>query len=290
MVFQQIHVKFPPSQCELRLLLDVMDKHAQKILFDTFWSPTGWKPDTHRTVSDDDYAFAKSKGLMFDPVRIDHSDAVDRLSNLTAKLTRRLVADAFLASLSTRRLDWRSALGSYAVFQNFHSHTAESEARVCAVSGFNVEPVVLDLNVLNFERLKWGGVRHGEVTYAMLDLELFLDQAIAMPSPEDVEIFRGILSCIDDAPAGVASASLHHEFAKCLKSNKAERDVIVAILGYCGIIATPEHPGFSDNFIPCVSRELPGRRFVDMPYPARWWRREHGINLSKLKDYFGHVL
>lgn len=267
-----------------------MDKRAQKILFDTFWSPTGWKRANQRTVSDDDYAFAKSKGLMFDPVRIDHSDAVDRLSNLTARLTKQLVADAFLASLSTRRLDWRSALGSYAVFQNFHSHTTQSESRVCAVCGFNVEPVGLDLNVLNFERLKWGGVRHGDVAYAMLDLELFLDQTIATPSPEDVKIFRDILSCINDAPVRVASASLHHEFAECLKSNKAERDVIVAILGYCGIIATPEHPGFSDNFIPPVSRELPDRHFVDMPYPACWWRRENGINLPNLKKYFGHVL
>lgn len=267
-----------------------MDKRAQKILFDTYWSSTGWKRDNQRTLSDDDYAFAKSKGVMFDPIRLDHADAVDRLSNATARLTRRIVADAFLASLSTRRLDWRSALGSYAVFQNLPSHTAERASRACAVCGSNVEPVALDLNVLNFERLKWGGVRHCDVNYAMLDLGLFLDEPIAAPTAEDTRIFRDVLSSINDAPAKVSSASLHHEFAKCLKSNKAERDVIVAVLGYCGIIATPEHPGFSDNFIPPASRELPDRHFVDMPYPACWWRRETGLNLGKLEEYFGHVL
>ncbi|HAT33318.1 MAG TPA: hypothetical protein DCW29_21470 [Janthinobacterium sp.] len=254
------------------------------------WSSTGWKRDKQRTLSDDDYAFAKSKGVMFDPIRLDHADALARLFNATARLTRRIVADAFLASLSTRRLDWRSAFGSYAVFQNLHSHTAESALRACAACGSSVEPVVLDLNVLNFELLKWGGVRHGDVHYAMLDLGIFLEEPIATPTAEDKRIFRDILSSINDAPAKVSSASLHHEFATCLKSNKAERDVIVAILGYCGILATPEHPGFSDSFIQPASRKLPDRHFVDMLYPACWWRREICLNLGKVEEYFAHVL
>jgi hypothetical protein len=43
-------------------------------------------------------------------------------------------------------------------------------------------------------------------------------------------------------------------------------------------------------FVPSDNRNLPDRRFVDMNYPARWWRREDGVNQRFLRAYFGHVL
>lgn len=267
-----------------------MNKRAQKILFDTYWSSAGWHRGGQETPSEDDYAYAKSKRIMFDPQRFEHADAVERLLNATAKLSRRVVADAFLASLSTRRLDWRSALGSYAVFQHLHRHAAAGALHSCSICGANIQPAPQDLNLLNFQRLKWGGVQHSDVLYAMLDLELFLEQPPPPPTAEDKQILRNIVSSIHDAPAKVSSASLHKEFSTCLKSNKAERDMMIAILGYCGILATQEHPGFSDNFIPAASRSLPHRHFVDMAYPACWWGRDTGLNSLKLQEYFGHAL
>ena len=145
-----------------------MDKRAQKILFDTYWSSAGWHRTGLETPSENDYAYAKSKRVMFDPQRLDHADAVERLLNATAKLSRWGVADAFLASLSTRRLDWRSALGSYAVFQHLHQHAAAGALHSCSICGADIKPAVQDLNLLNFKRLKWGGVRHSDVLYAII--------------------------------------------------------------------------------------------------------------------------
>src|SRR5262249_5500620 len=101
---------------------------------------------------------------------------------------------------------------------------------------------------------------------------------------------KGVLQAIKAAPAETSSATLEKHLAKAFKSNKSERDALIGILGYCGIIATAEHPGFMRNFVPSSSRELPSRRFVDMAYPACWWKRTDGINQEAIAYWFGHVL
>jgi hypothetical protein len=147
-----------------------------------------------------------------------------------------------------------------------------------------------DLNVLNFERFKWGGVRHEQVSYAAFDLKLFLNNKVPKPTPDDVQIFRSIIAAVATVSPDVTSAALHAHFAKVIKSNKAERDVIIEILGFCGILGTPEHPGFADSFVAVSQRTLPDHRFVDMKYPACWWQGSVGVNQTKLNEYFGHAL
>ena len=224
---------------------------------------------------------------MFDPLKVSHSEVVSRLRQAIARLNRRDIGDAFLSSMSTRRLDWRSAFGSYVVFQHLSDHES-GDADKCATCGLYLQASE-DLNVLNFERLKWGGVRHAYPVYALLDLELFLSQPRPRPNAADIAIFDALLKAIESVPPQTTSASLEKFFPSVLKSNKAERDVIVALLGYCGVLETPEHTGFSNHFVPVTSRELPNRRFVDMTYPACWWRREDGINSSALRDYLGYT-
>ena len=267
-----------------------MDKRAIKILFNTFWSSDGWKPEAQRIISPEDFAYAKSMHMMFDPVQLDHTQAQELLSKSLKKLDKRMVADAFLASLSSRRLDWRSALGSYAVFQHLPVHSSGGDDSRCRICGFYSKVCEHDLNVLNFERFKWGGVRHDQLIYAAIDLDLFLDNTPLIPTDEDIQIFRSVISAITNSPSNVGSAALHSHFSKALKSNKAERDVLIAIFGFCGILETPDHPGYTDCFIPIDQREIPDRHFVDMPYPACWWQGEVGINQARLREYFGHVL
>ena len=269
-----------------------MDAKAVKILFNAFWSSAGWHQGGRIAPSAADYLYAKQRGVMFDPDERNHDQLVDDMVRLVAAIDRRKVADAFLASLSTRRLDWRSALGSYAVFQHFAVHSARSvdNERHCAVCGHYLSQAVQDVNVFSFERIKWGGVRHDGLHYAVFDLGQFAAATVPSPTPSDVRIFKDLLAAIDAAPVETTSAALHTVFAKCLKSNKSERNVLIAILGFCGILGTNEHPGYSDRFVPTRARVLPDRHFVDMSYPACWCRRNDGVNRAMLAEYFGHVL
>ncbi|QOK91960.1 hypothetical protein HF908_11015 [Ralstonia pseudosolanacearum] len=266
-----------------------MDKRALKILFDTYWSRHGWIQGEPR-VSKEDFEYAKSQRVMFDPTSSNHDETISRLNTVVKRLTPRQVADSFLASLSTRRLDWRSALGSYSATRHMPEHDAPRQAVQCQVCGMYTGKHEHDLNLLNFGRFKWGGVRHSDPVYALLDLALSLEAPAPAPTAEDARIFRELVSSISTAPSNSTSATLHKHFPPTLKANQQERNQVVEILGLCGILGTPEHPGYFEAFVPYTKRVLPSRRFVDMAYPACWWTSSSGIDQDRLHALFSHVL
>jgi hypothetical protein len=269
-----------------------MDKRAIKILFETHWSSAGWKSELPRSIAPDDLAYAKSAGVMFDQASISHAEIVRRAVTTVTALTPRIVADGFLASLSTKRLDLRSALGSYAVLRNFPNHQISSDQRQCSICGaYENDKGLEDLNVLSFERFKWGGVRHDQPLYAVFDLEQFVKTDRACPSKADICIFDELIKIIEASPPETSASTLSNHLSTAnFKSNKAEREVLIGILGLCGILGTIAHPGYFRQFVPYSERELPCRRFVDMHYPACWWKRSDGINQDALRFYFGHIL
>ena len=271
--------------------MTVVDMRAVKALFGTYWSPAGWRAEAERTTDPVEFAHAKSAGLMVEaPLVMDHDHLVRSLYAVTLNTTMRDVSDAFIASLSSRRLDLRSALGSYAVFQHMPLHEAVAQEVRCGTCGSYIQNPRHDANVLSFERWKWGGVRHDHPIYAFFDLRAFADLEPPNPSKEDVKILRDLLAVIRSADSSVTSASLESRLARVLKSNKAERDILIGILGFCGILNTPGHPPYTHHFVPVGERRLPDRRFVDMSYPACWWTGRDGVNENEVMRYFGHAL
>jgi hypothetical protein len=267
----------------------VSDKRALKILFDTYWIRGGWRRE--RATDPQDLDYAKRAGVMFDSVQVDHDDVIRRVDGVRKSVDPKRVVDAFVSSLSTRRLDLRSALGSYAVFRKMPVHPARIVDRTCVVCGmYEPSKDLQDISILNFERLKFGGVRHDQPLYAAMDLELFGREGDVHPKKADVDAFHSILASIREAPSDTTAANLQARFPPSLRSNKAERDVIVAILGFCGILATGSHSSYRSRFVPPSERAVPDRRFVDMSYPACWWRGSDGLDKSALQEFFGHVL
>ncbi|MFO0865342.1 MAG: hypothetical protein U0744_11950 [Gemmataceae bacterium] len=268
-----------------------VNRRALKVLFDTYWTSAGWRNERSRSTPPEDFEFAKQAGVMFDPISTSHTELEVQLSELVRHVEREAVADAFVASLSERRLDRRSALGSFAVFQHFKKHANPLGREQCAICGcFGGRSKKEDLNVLNFERFKWGGVRHDQSLYAALDLRLFQGQARSTPTSAQVRVLEKLLSAIGEVPADTSSAELQKYLAKIFKSSKAERENVVSIFGYCGILGTEAHPGYMSRFVPWSDRETPNRRFVDLAYPACWWRRSDGINQTAVDFWFGHLL
>ena len=131
------------------------DARAVRILAETYWGPNGWKSPGGAPLlpSDEDYAFAIRAGVMFEPVEVDHDEVVARAIDLGSRVEIERAAGAFLASLASRRLDLRSALGSLGVARALPAHTFvrrlhEQACDVCG--GYNREPALTDVNVLNF--------------------------------------------------------------------------------------------------------------------------------------------
>lgn len=274
-----------------------MDKKAKDILFKTYWSGKGWKKD--KVTAPDDFLYAKEKGLMFDPLTISHDDCVNRVIGIANSITPEQVVKAFLSSLSTRRLDWRSGIGSYYIAKLFTAHKYTPVAAGYSCEGGKMVPVTYtckvcrdlkygvigrehykdeDLNVLNFERIKWGGVRHGQLIYTLFDLEQFVKEQIPEPVEADIHIFKSILNAICSCAPGDYPSKLRDRLGDIpeLKSNKDERAVLIEILA-CIEVLKP------------LSYDRPEKGKHDWTY-ATFWRGEDGYNKEIVEKYFGEYL
>ena len=202
-----------------------MDKKAIKILFNTYWSSTGWKPEKDQVTPPGDLEYARRAGVMFDPIRLSHDDVVRRAIDVRSRIEPRAVAAAFLASLSTRRLDLRSAAGSFSVLRHFPEHEHGNRRSRCPTCGGHDRPdedVDVNMNVLNFERLKWGGVRHEDPIYATFDLERFPDLDTPPPTDADLAILHDLVRAIGAVPPNTTAPQLQGKLGGILPSNKAE--------------------------------------------------------------------
>ena len=275
-----------------------MDKKAKNILFQSYWK-NGWIADKDRITNPIDFAYAKEKGLMFDPLTISHDDCVRIMIEIAGKITIEEVAKAFLSSLSTRRLDWRSGIASYFIAQMFTPHKYTP-----AVSGHSYENEKIvhtsytceicrdlkygiignefyeneDLNVLNFERIKWGGVRHGDLIYTFFDLEQFAKEQITEPTKEDIEIFKSILETINSCKQGDFPNVLRDKIKDVpnLKSSKDERSIILEILACIDVLKPASH-------------DRPTSSKHDWTY-VEFWRGEDKFNKEAVDKYFGKYL
>jgi hypothetical protein len=84
----------------------------------------------------------------------------------------------------------------------------------------------------------------------------------------------------DDTTAPQAVAQL-----TMVKGNKAKRENLLDILGVCGILQTPEHHGYSQEFVPVNQRKTPPLRFVERTYPVSWWKGSHDVNNEAVRQF-----
>lgn len=279
-----------------------MDKRAKDILFQTYWSGKGWKRkewNQEYTTAPDDFIYAKEKGLMFDPLTIGHDDCVTGILEIANAITPEQATKAFLSSLSTRRLDWRSGICSYyiakllpphhylsmaagRIYQNNKVISTQCTCRICndvkyGVIGYE-HYIDYDLNILNFERIKWGGVRHGNLIYILFDLEQLNKEQIPEPTETDISIFRSILNAIDSCKPGDYPSILQDKLKDIsqLKSNKAERAVIIEILACLGVLKPSSY-------------DRPERGKHDWTF-VTFWRGEDGYDKEAVEKNFGNYL
>jgi hypothetical protein len=266
-----------------------LDRKAVRILTETYWSSAGWK--RHPETPAEDFAYAKRHGTMFDLIAMSHDQAIKAATDAVSAVSKDAVIVAFLASLSSRRLDLRSALGTYAAGRHMEPHCFENNGlrQACAYCGDYDLLRPIDLNVLNFERMKWGGVRHDQPTYIAFDLQTFETIPNATPVDEDVKILRLILDIAGSMPATARPNHLDKALAKVLPSNSAERRTLIAILGFAGVLVDPSRPNFRTEFVPIERRERTPWHTDDWSYPAMWWMGSHGVNQSAVNEWFAFL-
>ncbi len=265
-------------------------KSGQQILFSLYWSKGQWN---RGTLSAGDLEYAKSAGYLFDfPNDRTHRETLNRLADVLSQIDARNVSDAFLFSLSTRRLEFRSALGSYYYAAAIPGHECINPVH-CYLCGWyaNEQPkneYDNPYNAFNFERYKWGGVRHDQLDYALFDLEQFLRLPKVTPSDEDYRILNRIFQCVSLLEAREKAGALRKQISrqKILKSNAAELGTLLGILGICGILAAKGFPGYGELFADEYGRS-PEENTNDFQYPLNHWRAGDGIDRQRCLEIFG---
>lgn len=278
-----------------------MDK-GKKILFKTFWNSSGYH---YTEPTPEEFAIAVAEGYMFEETHnLSHKETLSQLRQVVAQIDPKDVANAFLYSLSTRDLPYRSALGSYYYAKAIPDHE-EFHPGQCGYCGWYEEyhdfrvqetkygrfdwwPKHTMENSCNFERHKFGGRLHNQAPYALFDLQQFLKMPKVTPTEIDRAMFREILYTITELEprkkAGAYRSLLVKK--KIIPGNQYEISSLIDILGLCGILSTAEHP--------CPEVEFRGRLGIDPPeirsdiaYPVCWWRAENGVNESRFFTVFG---
>jgi hypothetical protein len=275
----------------VKMTRDLRHNRALKILCSTYWSPSGWKKVY--STPPEELAFAKAAGVMFEPKCLTHDEAVAWALRSRAAVSKPQATNAFLASLTSRRLDWRSALGSFAVSLNLPAHRWSLSNRSqfwCPVCGSHDRgDLPQDLSILNFERLKWGGVRHTNPLYIGFDLEQFSLGAPAEPADDDLILMRHVLSAARSLRRDARLSDLVKALAGVIASNSSERRTLIGILGFCGILQDPSKPGFIEGFPDFSNREEVPWTKNDWPYPVQWWNGSCGVSEDAVGFWFPNL-
>lgn len=254
-----------------------------RTLYDAFWTSRGWRTE-RRDIKEEldtspDLQAAVSAGVMFGGDRQQsHDEWVVAAQQAAHALTADEVAAGFLTSLSTRRLDLRSGLSSYVIATRMPEHSFQTRPRNpdCPVC-FTLDPEEIDLDLLSFERFKWGGVRVARIPYVAFDLEQYRRAPRPPVTDDDLRLGRQLLDTLRYLSRGT-TATKAVTALNFIPGNKSERERLLDILGICSILQAPGHPGHVPHFVPYYARELPARKYIDRAYPVCWWRSEYGVN------------
>ena len=221
----------------------------------------------------------------------EHDELISQLKETLNKVSPETVANAFLYSLSTRDMRYRSALGSYyyAAAIPEHSHTGHDTCQLCGWMQHSL-PSGLGEEYHSFieERNAYGGIRHTCPEYALYDLQQFLLLPEVKPTERDMEIFSSILHTIDELPSTKKVGAFRELITKkkLFKSNKAQVETLLNILGICGVLSSAEHPCYCVYFADQYER-APREHSNDYQYPVNHWHVSDGVNEDRFMAVFG---
>jgi len=264
-----------------------VDPKALRILTTTFWSSRGWRVPP-LWPSADDFDYARGSGLMFDARQITHDELAMRIRGLAHRIPVEQVVEAFVSTLSSRRLDLRSAIASYVIGRALPIHSFRQRQRsniaicgVCGTADFVSNPA--DWNRFQLRATSLG-------RRLAFDLEQFASGDHPVATAADWEIMRALLGVIREAAAGnpqMRPGSLAEATRAALPvSNSSQRRHLVMTLANIGVIEPRGHASFRNGWIDFEARPDPPEWKSDWLYPSGFWRGSDGIELAAVAEFF----
>ncbi len=186
------------------------------------------------------------------------------------------VAEAFVASLSSREVHLRPPLSSYYAVRSIEAHVLSGDVVCTQCQQF--AQWEHDFNSTNFARLKWGappriyGVDHAFV------LERFAAEARLSPSDEDWSILRRMFEAVESLPRDARTRDLERAWQPVVRSSREERDALIEILVAAEVLKP-------SRTTPADVRSIPLRS--NWSDQAALWRASDGVNRDRAISLFG---
>jgi len=217
-----------------------------------------------------------------------HDQVIHELGGLARAIDPKAVASAFVASFGLRPGFWRAPLAALAVARAVRPHELGPTFRggECKECGLKATNLIRSVH----ER---GQFLPGDLSGALAILRELVAQGTSGPNPtrEGIRSIERLLQIVSGLADNSREGQLNQEMssAKICVGNKSDRRHIIETLGACGILETPEHPGFTTRWTSFASRQDRPSVRVECDPPIAFWTAAHGINPKNVNTWFGHL-
>ena len=226
-----------------------------------------------------------------------HDELVALAVDAAADLEPATVASAFAASLTSRRLDWRSAFGSYAAMRHLKRHAYEHaniDGGQCAFCGVAKAQSYDEARLAKLRAEQDRLVRFSSVEYAAFDLSTFADLKVPPPTDADRAALRDLLEGLRGLKPSDKLRDLDGAIRGTFKSNKGQRRYVLEALGVAGVLAPSDLPSFFDGWVRDYDRETSlatSHHYArDTAWPLQCWKGSDGVNEERVGFWFGHLV
>lgn len=253
--------------------------------------------------SESDKENAIKSGVLVPDSAMMHDEIVTEIKALSECISLESVAKAFLYSLSSGDMRYRTALSSLVWARSLPKHefisdgVEKDEWRTpsCIVCGCTHG---LDMTE-NIDWNKYGVFRYlppkqyGRepdftcAEYVLNDLREFEKLPAVKPCDEDYRILNGIFACVKQMKPHNMDIALVSEIRnkKFFDATGNGIHCILGVLSICGILESTEDKGFMHNFT--NSGDIGGYRDGLSFYPLFYWRGKNGVNYTAVDEIFG---
>ncbi|MNW28430.1 hypothetical protein D3C74_52560 [compost metagenome] len=220
-----------------------------------------------------------------------HEQTLTELRQLAKPWTLNQTAQAFVASLWSAPMIWRSLLTAKLIADAVpdHEFTPYPSSNTCQICGLNVA-MAKDTSLEWYWRMTSGTPLDGDLFGHVLALQEMAGQELPTPNEYDRWILRAILTVLRSLPANTryskAAQALKKERLLPTRSEYAYRDLLET-LGLIGILDTTDYPGMATEFTSYQKRDQRPNIRVEVQAPLAWWDSSIGINETTLARIFG---
>lgn len=268
-------------------MYEQIDEKARKLLKKVCW----WKREDIFTEEEIQYGI--EKGVFFQPITLHHDDVIAEIQTRANEIELKEAVNAFLYSLSTGELRYRTILSSVFWGRKVTTHEVcgEIPCSVCEMPvDKNTKISKIDLNVYNRYRYYSGEQDIHQAGYVLLDLKEYLKLPKVNYTSEDIRILNRIFGLAEELASGNKAVALQKLITseKFFKTSKNEINGILGVLSTCGVFETPEHQSVTTKFIPNYARGFATES--DWCYPLNYWRGKYGVNYDAVQQIFAPVV